>query len=244
MRIRRTLTLRIAVLLSLALVPLARSQAAKSGESAADSKPFRIDRFQASIDAFVAADALAPPKPQGILFIGSSIFRQWTSLTSDFAPLPVFNRAFGGSRTIEVLHYADTLVLPYRPRLIVYYCGSNDINADVRPQQILANFQAFAAKVHQALPGTRIVYASILRAPQKKDRWDWVDEANRLISLYCSREAFLAFVDINPAVINPDGSPRMELYKADKLHYLSPAYVGFTGILKPVVTRLWAEPAG
>jgi hypothetical protein len=29
----------------------------------------------------------------------------------------------------QVLHYIDEAVLRYRPRLVCYYCGSNDVNA-------------------------------------------------------------------------------------------------------------------
>ena len=233
----------VLALLATALLAVspARSQTGKPAAGSPEAKPFRIDRFQSSIDAFISSDKASPPPKEGILFIGSSIFRQWTSVTTDFAPLPVFNRAFGGSRTIEVLHYADVIVLPYHPKLIVYYCGSNDINADVHPPEILKNFRAFAERVHKELPGTKIIYASILKAPQKVDRWDWVEDANRQISQYCAQEPYLRFVDLNPAVLRTEGTARMELYKSDKLHYLAPAYVGFTAILKPVVSALWAE---
>src|SRR5262245_12141591 len=85
--------------------------------------------FAADIQAFLDQDRTQPPPKDAILFIGSSIFRQWTNVREHMAPLPVFNRAFGGSRTWEVLHYMDRIVLPYRPRIIVYYTGSNDVNA-------------------------------------------------------------------------------------------------------------------
>ena len=212
----------------------------KATEGNSPSKPFSIDRFQSSIDAFLAADRKSPPPEGGILFIGSSIFRQWTTVTNQMAPLPVFNRAFGGSRTAEVLHYTPSIVIPYKPRIIVYYCGSNDINANIGPDEIAQNFLRFVEKVHAALPKTEIVYASILKAPQKKDRWDWVERANTLVKTICTQDTSLTFVDLNPAVINPDGSPRMELYKPDMLHYLPPAYVGFTAILKPILEAKWA----
>src|SRR5688572_1960838 len=64
-------------------------------------------RFADQIKAFLDQDRMAPPPKDAILFIGSSIFRQWTNVKEHMAPLPVFNRAFGGSRTWEVLHYMD-----------------------------------------------------------------------------------------------------------------------------------------
>ena len=76
-------------------------------------------RFQPAIDAFLESDKVNPPPRQAILFIGSSIFRQWENLKEQMAPLPVFNRAFGGSGTGEILFYMDKIVLPYEPTIIV-----------------------------------------------------------------------------------------------------------------------------
>ena len=197
------------------------------------------ERFAVAIKAFQEQDQVAPPPKNAILFIGSSIFRQWKDLIEQMAPFPVFNRAFGGSRTADVLHYMDQVVLPYSPKLIVYYCGSNDVNAKLAPAEIADGFIQFAERVHAKLPETRLLYVSILRAPQKMDNWDKVDEANRLVREFCARDKRLGFVDANPAVFDAEGKPRMDLYLADKLHYKEPAYVGFTAIIKPEVEKVW-----
>jgi len=206
-----------------------------------DPAPLKLNRFQSSIDAFVAADKMNPPPSGGILFIGSSIIRKWTTLTEQMAPLPAFNRGFGGSRTPEVLHYADQIALPYSPKIVVYYCGSNDINAGVKPPEIAANFRAFVEKIHSQLPKTRVLFVSIIRAPQKMERWDWVDDANKLIKSYCESDPRLGFIDVNPAVFDRQGKARMDLYLPDQLHYLPPAYVKFTAIIKPVLVQVWKE---
>jgi lysophospholipase L1-like esterase len=227
----------VSILCAQAPTPAPAPTAAKKKEAA----PYSVTRFQSSIDAFLAADKTSPPPSHAIEFIGSSIFRQWETLTTQMAPLPVFNRAFGGSRTNEVLHYCDTIVLPYAPKLIVYYCGSNDINANVLPPEIAANFRAFVERVHAKLPQTRILFVAILRAPDKEKHWDRVDAANALIRDYCASDKLLDFVDMNSAVFTADGKPRMDLYRDDKLHYHPPAYELFTAILKPVVEKTWAS---
>lgn len=198
-------------------------------------------RFAADIEAFLEQDKLNPPPKGAILFIGSSIFRQWKDLKDQMAPLPVFNRAFGGSRTSEILFYMDRIVLPYEPRIIVYYCGSNDVNAGAIAESILGNFRQFAERVHAKLPATSIYYVSINRAPQKMDRWDIVDSANRLVRDYCATDRRLGFIDVNPALFDREGNPRMELYQADKLHFKAPAYEEFTAIIKPVISKAWSE---
>src|SRR5262245_19054805 len=86
-------------------------------------------RFEEQIQKLIADDQANPPAEGSILFIGSSIWRLWSTLKQDMAPLPVYNRAFGGSQTPDMLEQFDRLVTPHKPRIIVYYCGSNDVGA-------------------------------------------------------------------------------------------------------------------
>jgi len=196
-------------------------------------------RFAPEINAFLKDDSVQPPPKNAILFIGSSIFRQWKDLKAQMAPLPVFNRAFGGSRTMDILDAMDKIVFPYEPKIIVYYCGSNDINAGDRALDIFGRFRQFAEKVQSKLPVTKVFYVSINRAPQKMDRWSVVDSANALAKRYCVPARKMGFIDVNPALFDKEGSPRLELYKDDKLHFKDPAYVEFTRIIKPVIERAW-----
>jgi hypothetical protein len=196
-------------------------------------------RYQAEIDAFLESDKVSPPSRQAILFIGSSIFRQWDGLKQQMAPLPVFNRAFGGSRTSDILFYMDRIVLPYEPAIIVYYCGSNDVSAGERAEAIAGRFREFAARVHAKLPATRVFFVSINRAPQKQDRWDVVSDANRLVRAFCLADDRLGFIDVNPAIFDIDGNPRLDLYQEDKLHFKPEAYLEFTAIIKPIISRAW-----
>jgi lysophospholipase L1-like esterase len=198
-------------------------------------------RFDRDIREFLAADGTNPPPQKAILFIGSSIFRQWSSLLSQMAPLPVFNRAFGGSITTDLLHYMNEIVLPYAPRVIVYYCGSNDINAGRTAPEIFDGFRQFVERVHARLPQARILYVSVNRAPQKKDKWDVVDAVNRLTQDYCATNHLLDFIDVNPSLFDAAGEPRLDLYQTDQLHFKEPAYEGFAKIIKPVVDKAWAE---
>lgn len=197
-------------------------------------------RFDDAITAFLEADKTNPPPKGAILFIGSSIFRQWARLKEHMAPLPVFNRAFGGSQTSDILYHMDKIVLSYEPKVIVYYCGSNDINANHKAPAIADRFRQFVTRVRARLPQTRILYVSINRAPQKETKWATVNAANTLIKEYCDSDKRLGFIDVNPALFDKEGEPRLELYQPDKLHLLEPAYDEFAAIIKPVVTKTWA----
>src|SRR5699024_7709006 len=84
--------------------------------------PPDLAQWEPAIRAFENADRAHPPAPNGILFIGSSSIRLWTTLDRDFAGLPVLNRGFGGSQIREVTAFVPRIVLPYKPALIVFYC--------------------------------------------------------------------------------------------------------------------------
>jgi lysophospholipase L1-like esterase len=200
--------------------------------------------FGWEIDRFLEEDRKSPPPKGAILFIGSSIFREWADLEAQMAPLPVINRAFGGSRTWEVLYYADRIVLPYEPRIIVYYCGSNDVDSGASAAEVAANFRAFVDKVAAPLPGTRIFFVSINKAPQKRHLWNVVDEANSRIRDYTKGSPRLGYIDVNPVLFDAAGKPRFDLYREDQLHFRRAAYAEFTKIIRPVIDRAWAETRG
>jgi hypothetical protein len=186
--------------------------------------------FADQIKAFKDQDRTSPPPQQTIRFIGSSIFREWTTLKEDLAPLPVFNRAFGGARTWELLHYMDQIVLPYRPRIIVYYAGSNDVNAGEPAAAIVARTKAFISRVHIALPDTVIDYASIIKSPDKRHRWDVVDAVNTAMYAFVTTSLAagaknLAYSELNGKLFR-NGEPRLDLYRER---------MAFTSIGRPMI---------
>ena len=206
----------------------------------------RWTRFEPDFQAFAAADAAQPPAPGGILFVGSSIFRKWTNVAEMMAPLPVLNRAFGGSRTGDQLARFAQVVPPYAPKVIVYYCGSNDLkagDATEDPALIFARFREFSERVRAARPAPRIIFVSSTRSPDRVERWMHVDHYNALVRAYCAATPGHTFIDVNPALVDAAGHPRLELYLDDKLHFHPPAYIEFTKIIKPVLERVWREVA-
>lgn len=224
--------------LALLFTTTALAQAVSTDEAAK-----RWTQYEPSFAAFAEADRANPPVKDGILVVGSSIFRQWTNVAEQMAPLPVLNRAFGGSRTSDQLARFDQVVLPYAPKVILYYCGSNDLKmakADA-PDVIFDRFRAFSQRVRTALPGTRIIYVSSTRAPDRVERWEQVDRYNALVLAYCAATPHHTYVDINPALVDADGRPRLDLYKEDKLHFHLSSYDEFARIIKPVLHRVWAE---
>lgn len=202
--------------------------------------------FQKEVKSLLAQDSVSPPPRHAVLFTGSSILRCWATLQEDMSPIPVINRAFGGARTWEVLYYMDRIVLPYSPSIVVYYCGSNDIEYNASPDETAGRFEEFCCRVHAQLPTTRVLYLSIIKAPQKIEKWRIIDTANDLIRTYCTTNAKAGYIDINPALFTAEGEPCCELYISDGLHLVPEAYRRLTDIIKPALDSAWrgAQTAG
>jgi lysophospholipase L1-like esterase len=197
------------------------------------------DRWESAIKAFEDADKIAPPPQQGIVFIGASSIVRW-NLPEAFPEYgrQAINRGFGGSLAADSTRYADRIVIPYRPRVVVFYAGDNDVEANHTPQQIADDFAAFERKVHAALPATRIIFISI--KPSSR-RWPWIEQikgANALVRQYCAAHAHLAFVDIVPQMIGADGKPRKELLLDDGLHMTPAGYTIWNDALRPLLQQV------
>ena len=62
--------------------------------------------------------------------------RLWKTLAQDFPEYKVLNRGFGGCQIADCTYYADRIVVPYKPRLIVLRAGGNDIAAGKTSEQV------------------------------------------------------------------------------------------------------------
>jgi hypothetical protein len=196
-------------------------------------------RYENEIRLMQSLNSTEPVPDNAVVFTGSSIFRFWATLSRDMAPMPVINRSFGGARTWEVLHFFDRIVLPCRPAMIAYYCGSNDIECGEKPEGIAMRFQAFSERVLHELPRSHIFFVSINMAPQKRAHWDAIQAANRLIAHLCEDNPMLEYIDVNTSLLDAHAQPRSELYQEDGLHLRPTAYQAFTDIIKPVLLQAW-----
>ena len=195
------------------------------------------DAWDWSIARFQAEDRLHPPPPGVIVFTGSSSITLWKTLQQDMAPLPVLNRGFGGSKMHQVVHYADRVVIPYHPRLVVLFAGTNDI-AGAKPktaQQVFDGYLEFVKTVHAALPQTPIYYISITPTPSRWKLWPIVREANRLIQAHTETDPRLHFIDMTSVVLGPDDKPDRSLFRYDGLHPNAKGYARWTSTIKPVL---------
>ena len=190
-------------------------------------------RWQAAMDAFARSDATNPPAPGGIVFVGSSSIVRWKTLAQDFPEQRVLNRGFGGSEMFDSVNYFDRAVLPYRPRLVVVYAGGNDINAGKTPERVEADFKAFVSLAHKKLPDTRVACISIAGNPARWAQVERVKEANRRIEAVVKGDPKLAFINVFPHMLGPDGMPKPDIFVSDRLHMNEKGYAIWKEIVGP-----------
>jgi lysophospholipase L1-like esterase len=220
----------IALLCAAAAAATAQTSPAARPTTKPTSQP-----FQNEIEAFEAADRAHPPTPGSVMFLGSSSIRLWKTLAEDFPDLRVVNRGFGGSTVPDSTRYADRVVVPHRPRLIVYYEGDNDIAAGHSPERVLADFKAFVSLLHERLPETRLLFISIKPSPSRAKVAAQAKEANRLVREFIASDPKLAYVDVWTPMLGTDGQPREELFGPDRLHMNRKGYELWASILRPLV---------
>ena len=197
----------------------------------ADEPPAKEVRFEKDIQAFEAKDKENPPQPGQIVFVGSSSVRMW-KLAESFPKLDALNRGFGGSHISDCVVFAKRIVTPYKPRVIVFYAGDNDLAAGKSPEQVAKDFQAFVEAVRPELPDMPILFIAIKPSPSRVKLMEKQRAANKLIHDYIDAQKHITFVDIFPLMLNAEGQPRPELYRDDKLHMTAEGYM------------VWAEKLG
>jgi len=192
-------------------------------------------KWEKTIAAFEAADKVTPPPAQGIEFVGSSTMVKWKTLQEDFAGLPVFNRGFGGSQSSDVLHYFDRVILPYKPKTIVFYAGDNDLALGQTPAQVIGTWKKLMTRIIETLPETKVIYLSIRPSVKRESLIGQQKEVNKGIKALIEGQKNVQFVDLFPALLGSDGKARADLLVADMLHLNAEGYKVLTSIVHPLL---------
>jgi lysophospholipase L1-like esterase len=222
MRLRRT-----SLILGFILVQIVTGWAKEQNTS-------KESRWEKAIQEFENWDAKNawPKKP--ILFAGSSSIRMWP--TRECLPeLPVINRGFGGSQISDVNDFLERIVLKYKPKLIVFYCGDNDINAGKSPEQVFDDYRQFVSRVHADLPKTKIIYISIKPSGARWNLWPKMKQTNEMIQTFSENNKRLYYTDCATCLLTENGKPNDELFIKDRLHLNEKGYAKWKTALLPIL---------
>jgi lysophospholipase L1-like esterase len=185
----------------------------------------------------LAAAQKEPPASGGVICLGSSHMQFWKGVKEDLAPLTVHNYGIGGSRMSQAAElFVDNLAIPFKPRAVILYEGSNDINGGTKPEEVLANFQKLHRKLHAALPEARLYVLGLVPSPGKRfAKIDDLRKTNELLAKECATQPWMKFIDVTSPLIGADGKPREELFKPGDIHMLPAGYAVWKSVIAPVV---------
>jgi lysophospholipase L1-like esterase len=229
----------IALLLSSSITwsqtrPVSTTTAAAAAPTTRPSGPARWEK---EIAAYEELDRANPPPKGAVLFVGASSIRLWKSLESDFPGRQILNRGFGGSQIADSTHFADRIIFPYEPKMILLRAGGNDLHAGKPVEQVFGDYKAFVAKVRSRMPNVPIVYISISPAPKRWAERDANKALNTLIESYTRQTPGLKYVETYDMTLTPDGQPRNELFVEDQLHFNDAGYKLMANRVRPVLPK-------
>ena len=151
----------------------------------------------------------------------------------------VINRGFGGSLMKDCALYAERIVIPYKPRIVVLFAGGNDLNAKATPAEVMQQYEIFDAKVLKALPLSVIVHISINPTTKRVAIDKIVRETNRLLAEHCKGNSRLIFIDSYSKMLGDDQLAKKEWLSEDGVHLNSLGYTRWKEIIKPVLLEIY-----
>ncbi len=161
-----------------------------------------------------------------IVLVGSSSFQKWTDVNDYFPGYPILNRGFGGSTLVDVIRYAYDVILPYKPKQVMVYCGENDLaSGDSIPvSEVVLRFKTLFGIIRQNLPDAKIDFVAMKLSPSRQQIFSKVKAANRQIRAFLKKQKNTGYVDVETAMLDANGNTREELFLEDRLHMKPAGY--------------------
>lgn len=191
------------------------------------------------VQAFKKQDSISFPVANQILFIGSSSFTIWKDVQNYFPEHKILNRGFGGSSLTDLIYYVDDVIIKYKPKQIIIYCGENDFAASdtVTTFMVFERFKTLFKKIREKLPDVPIAFISLKPSPSRKHLFTFFNEANLLIEAYLKRNKSTAFIDVYHFMLNPDDSFVDNIFLEDHLHMNEKGYAIWQKIIQPYLIK-------
>ena len=170
-----------------------------------------------------------------VMLAGSSSIEFWETSKEDLAPIVSYNHGIGGT-TIEEWDEKlnQRLVLPYKPKMVVYYVGINNvINTKQNTETISNNLVKFFDDTHAALPNTKVQYILMNLIPGYVAHFDTIKAVNAVAVEYQkTHSSWLTLINPGEALVKENGEPNAAYFRTDGLHLSYYGYVVWGAIIK------------
>ncbi len=191
--------------------------------------------FINEIKAFRKADSISVPAKDAILLIGSSSFTKWKDVQEYFPEHTMINRGFGGSSLTDVIYYANDVVLKYKPKQILIYCGENDIAGSnfVTEDTVFERFKILYGMIRSKFKKVPIAYISMKPSPSREKYLVTMQKGNEQIKSFIEKQKRAAYIDVYHSMYDADGKILTNIFLSDKLHMNAVGYKIWQGIIAP-----------
>ena len=168
-----------------------------------------------------------------ILLVGSSIFQAWSNAKNIAPEYNVKNRAIGGTITAYWTEHLPAILTEEVPDIVLFYCGSNDINCNISEADIIENVAKCRKIIRSFSQNINFAYFSIIKAPQKRGRWKLIDNINTAINNELSLNDL--YIETNNLFF-ADNGPVERFFIEDELHLTSEAYDELSTYTQPLIS--------
>lgn len=179
-------------------------------------------------------------RPQGaVVLTGSSFFQRWETSVADLSPLETINIGISATKIGDQAAYVDRLVVPFQPRAVVVYAGSNDMNAiplfSKRGSEVATRVQTYLATLHDRLPHAKLFYVAVTESPSRGRVRGDIQVANSLLADYARATDYVTFIDTAATLLTETGGIDESIFGPDRLHFNDKGYDKFAAAIRPVL---------
>ena len=179
-------------------------------------------------------DTLWDSSKETIVFTGSSSIRIWNDLQELFPDHQIVNSGFGGSQASDLVHYAEDLILRFRPKKVFIYEGDNDVSEGKNSKEIMSDISKIISMIRAQDATTEIVLIaakpSIARWSLKKD----YKRLNRKFRKLSRRDVQMNYADVWKPMLSRR-KVKEDIFIEDGLHMNAKGYEIWYEALKPYV---------
>ena len=203
------------------------------------SLEYRVDNSNYESKASKYEDNAIEEESYHVMLAGSSSIEFWTSSREDLEPVVSYNHGIGGT-TIEEWDEKlnQRLVYPYKPKMVVYYVGINNvINTSQTASEIWNNLKNFFDHTHEALPNTKVQYIMMNLIPGYTSKFNTINAVNANVVEYQKSNTWLTLINPGTALLKENGEPNAAYFRTDGLHLSYYGYVVWGAIIKESIVE-------
>jgi lysophospholipase L1-like esterase len=195
--------------------------------------------FINEIKAFRKADSITTPPKNAVLLIGSSSFTKWKDVQDYFPAQTIINRGFGGSSLTDVIYYANDVILKYKPKQILIYCGENDIagSRSATADTVFERFKTLYTIIRSKFKKVPIAYISMKPSPSREKYLETMQKGNAMIKAFMEHQKRSSYIDVYSSMLDANGKILTHIFLSDKLHMNAEGYKIWQGVIAPYLVK-------